>query len=474
MEYKAHGYQEHATKWVEERPAAGLLLDMGLGKTVCTLTAAANLMYDSFEVSKVLVIAPLRVAEDTWPEEKDKWDHLRHLRLAMVLGNSPKKRLRGLSQDADIYIVNRENVKWMIEQYGEYKDKKRKTGFRLTKPWPFDLVVIDELSSFKSTKAARWKILKGIRKHIKRIVGLTGTPTPNGLLDLWPQIYLLDQGERLGRTMTEYQNRYFYSLSGKGFVVYKWGLKPGAEEKIYEKISDICMSMKAEDYLDMPERIDNYIKVKLKGEDLKRYKTLVKDSLLEYSDGDIEADTAAILSNKLLQMANGVVYDENGNVKWIHDEKVKALEELVEESNGKPVLVYYWYKSDRERLLKHFKARELKTTKDKNDWNAGKIPVMIAHPASTGHGLNLQAGGSTIIWFGLTWSLELYQQANARLYRQGQKETVVIHHLVTEGTIDEQVIKSLETKDMNQDRLLEAVKAQIKRAKEDGRIEKRH
>jgi len=450
MKYIPHDYQEVAAQFILDKPACGMFLDLGMGKTVITLTAIKELRQT---VNKVLVIAPLRVAEDTWSKECEKWDHLKHLKIAKVLG-SEKQRITALNSKADIYVINRENVEWLVRGYG--------------RKWPFDMVIIDELSSFKSAKANRFKALRKVRPLIKRIVGLTGTPAPNGLIDLWPQVYLLDRGERLGKTMSGYREKYFEpdKRDWHSGMVYSWKPKPEAEKAIYEKISDICVSMKAQDYLRMPERLDNIVQVEMTAKEMSLYKQLERDMLLPFTDGDIDAANAAALSNKLLQMANGAVYDENGKVKPIHRRKFDALEDLWEGANGKPILVFYTYKHDKARLLEFFgKARELNTSQDITDWNAGKIPVAIAHPASAGHGLNLQAGGHIIIWFGLTWSLELYQQANGRLFRQGQNETVIIHHIITAGTIDEQVIAALSRKETGQAALLEAVKAKIRRSK---------
>lgn len=445
MKYTPHDYQDYAANQILDKPECGLLLDMGMGKTVVTLTAIDELLHDRFEVKKALVIAPLRVAEDTWSKECEKWDHLKHLRISKVLGQE-KTRKAALKSKADIYIINRENVAWLVEHYGS--------------KWPFDLVVVDELSSFKSPKAKRFKALRKVRPLIKRIVGLTGTPAPNGLLDLWPQIYLLDRGERLGKTLGGYRERYFDPDKRNQEIIFNYKLKPEAEKAIYEKISDICVSMKAQDYLRMPARIDNIVRVEMAPKEKALYKQLEKDMLLPFTEGDIDAANAAVLSNKLLQMANGAVYDEFGAVRQIHRRKIDAMEDLWEGANGKPILVFYAYKHDKERLQEFFKtARELNTSQDITDWNAGTIPVALAHPASAGHGLNLQAGGHIIIWFGIPWSLELYQQANGRLYRQGQNEAVIIHHIVTAGTIDEDVIKALDRKDTGQAALLEAVKA---------------
>lgn len=454
MKFVPHNYQKYAIEHVIKHPACALLLDMGLGKTVITLTAIKELMHNYFDVYKVLIIAPLRVAKMTWSQELQKWDHLEGLTISKVLGTE-KQRLKALNADADIYVINRENTEWLVNHYG--------------KAWPFDMVVIDELSSFKSNKSRRFKALKKVRPLIKRIVGLTGTPTPNGLIDLWPQIYLLDRGERLGKTITGYRNQYFLpnQVNWHTGVVYNYRLKDGAEEQIYNKISDICVSMKAKDYLDVPELIEIPVEIELGNKDYQKYKKFERDLLLPVSDTeDIEALTAAALSNKLLQMANGAVYGEDKQVYKIHDEKLKVLEELIESANGKPVLVYYNYKHDMERIKEYFKdVRTLDTEQDIKDWNDGKIPILLLHPASAGHGLNLQAGGNTIIWFGLNWSLELYQQANARLHRQGQTSKVSCYLLVAKGTIDEDVVKAIKSKAKGQDALLEAVKARIKNSK---------
>lgn len=452
MKFNPHNYQKFAIEKVVENEACGLFLDMGLGKTIITLTAVDELMNNCFEVNKVLVIAPLRVAKMTWSSEIEKWDHLKGLKISKVLGPE-KKRLEALEADADIYIINRENTEWLVNHYG--------------RAWPFDMVVIDELSSFKSNKSRRFKALRKVRPLIKRIVGLTGTPTPNGLIDLWPQMYLLDRGKRLGKTITGYRSEYFIpgQKNWQTGVVYNYNIKPGAEKEIYQKISDICVSMKAEDYLEVPELLELPIKVELEPKAYRYYKQLERDLLLPISDTeDIEAITAATLSNKLLQMANGAVYDENKKVHLIHDEKIKALEELIEAANGKPVIVYYNYKHDLERIKEYFKdVRTLETEEDIQDWNSGKIQILALHPASAGHGLNLQQGGNIIIWFGLNWSLELYQQANARLHRQGQMNKVKVYLLVAKDTIDEDVVQAIQNKAKGQDELLRAVKARIEK-----------
>ncbi|MGM0792413.1 MAG: SNF2-related protein [Bacillota bacterium] len=454
MIYKPYHYQTYATQWIIDKKKSALFLEMGMGKSVSTLTAILELLYDYFDVAKVLVIAPLRVASTTWEEEVEKWDHLKDLQISKVLG-SEKQRVAALYKKADVYIINRENVTWLVDWFDS--------------DWPFDMVVIDELSSFKSSKAQRFKSLKKVRPFIKRLVGLTGTPAPNGLIDLWPQIYLLDGGERLGKTVTGYREKYFLPDKRNQMIVYTWKLKDGAEDAIYEKLSDICVSMKAKDYLELPERIDNVIPVELPKKAKEQYDQLEKELILSIEEADVLAGSAAVLANKLLQVANGAVYDEDGEVKPIHDEKLKALDELMEAASGKPVLVFYGYQHDKDRLLHHLKKlkpRLLQSDKDIKDWNQGKVHVLLAHPASAGHGLNLQTGGNIIIWFGLTWSLELYQQANARLWRQGQKQTVVIHHIIAKDTIDERVMKALEDKDVSQAALIEAVKARMNQYKE--------
>ena len=445
MQYKPHDYQNYATGFVLEHPYCGLILDMGLGKSVITLTALWDILLDRFECGKVLVIAPKRVAEDTWPRELSKWDHLKGLSYSLVMG-SEKQRREALQKRAFLYIINRENVAWLVEHHR----------------WDFDTLVIDELSSFKSPKAQRFKALRKVRPLVRRVVGLTGTPAPNTLIDLWPQIYLLDMGQRLGRFVTGYRERFFQPDKRNREIVYSYKLREGAEQQIYNLISDICISMKATDHLKMPELITNRVEVAMNDKERRLYDTLRKDMILKLKDGEIDAVNAAALSGKLLQMANGAVYDSKGKALTIHDRKLDALEDLIEAANGKPLLVAYWYKHDLERIQKRFESRTIDTAADIADWNAGKIPVALIHPASGGHGLNLQEGGSTIVWFGLTWSLELYQQLNARLWRQGQKErTVVITHIVTTGTHDEDVLRALERKDAGQAALIAAVKARI-------------
>ncbi len=448
IKYHPHKYQEHSTQFILENKAAGLFLECGLGKSVITLTAIEELMHNRFEVSKVLVIAPLRVASTTWPDEVAKWEHLKDLKVSSIIANR-KARMAALFTKVNIYTINRENVPWLVEHYKN--------------DWPFDMVVIDELSSFKSPSAKRFKALKKVRHKIKRIVGLTGTPAPNGLLDIWSQIYLLDGGERLGRTFSGYRSRYFHPRRYvNGGIPTDYGINEGAEERIYGLISDICISMKALDHLKMPEVVYNNIEVHLSENEMQLYKKLERDLLLPLENSDIDAANAAVLANKLLQMAGGAVYDEFGDVKRIHDRKLDALEDLIEAANGKPVLIYYAYKHERERIMERFVAEDIKTTEDIAKWNSGEIKVALSHPASAGHGLNLQEGGNTIIWFGLPWSLELYPQANARLWRQGQKNTVVIHHILAKDTIDQKVMRALEDKDTGQTALIDAVKARLK------------
>ena len=445
MKYKPHNYQQFATDFILNQSICCLMLDTGLGKTVITLTALWQLTLDSFDVSSVLVIAPKRVAEDTWPKELAKWEHLTGLTSSLVLGSAAERKA-ALQRKAFLYIINRENVAWLGKNHY----------------WDFDMVVIDELSSFKSNKAERFKAMKKVRPMVTRIVGLTGTPAPNTLLDLWPQMYLMDMGQRLGRFIGGFRDRFFLPDKRNREIIYSYKPREGAEDAIYALISDICISMKAADYLDMPERIDNRIEVSMSPKERKLYDDFQKDMVLSIGDEQLDAANAAALSNKLLQMANGAVYGEDKKVIPIHDRKLDALEDLVEAANGKPLLVAYWYKHDLQRIKARFKnARCIDTAKDIDDWNAGQIPLALIHPASAGHGLNLQDGGCTIVWFGLTWSLELYQQLNARLWRQGQTHTVVIHHIVTKGTHDEDVMRALENKDTRQSALIEAVRARI-------------
>lgn len=445
MKYSPYNYQIYATDFILEHEISCLMLDMGLGKTIITLTALWELVLDRFEVSRILVIAPKRVAEDTWPKEIKKWEHLQGLSYSLVLG-SKQEREEALRKKVFVYIINRENVAWLVANYR----------------WNFDMVVIDELSSFKSSKAERFKSMKKVRPQISRIVGLTGTPAPNSLLDLWAQMYLMDMGKRLGRWIGGFRERYFVPDKRNREIIYSYKPREGAEEAIYNLISDICISMKAVDYLDMPERIDNCIEVSMSSKEQKLYDDFQRDMVLAIGNEKLDAVNAAALSNKLLQMANGAVYGEDKKVILIHEKKLDALEDLIEAANGKPLLVAYWYQHDLHRIKARFKnARCIDNSEDISAWNAGKIPLALIHPASAGHGLNLQEGGCTIVWFGLTWSLELYQQLNARLWRQGQKHTVVIHHIVTKGTHDEDVMRALEHKEMCQSALIEAVRARI-------------
>lgn len=451
MIFKPHVYQQFAIDRIIERDAVGLFLDMGMGKTACALTAAAELLHNYFSATKVLVIAPLRVAEDTWSRESKKWDHLQYLRVSKALG-SEKDRIRALEARADIWVINRENVEWLVDHYG--------------KKWPFDMVIVDELSSFKSSKARRFRALRKVRPLIKRIYGLTGTPAPNGLMDLWAQIYLLDLGERLGKTITGYRDRYFTPGKRNQAIIYEWKPKEEAEAAIHNKLSDLCVSMTAKDWLELPERINNTVVVRLPEAARKQYDQLERDLILPFANGDIEANTAAVLSNKLLQMANGAAYDENGQVKAFHTAKLEALGDLIEAANGKSVLVFYAYKHDLDRIRTHFwgiNPRTLDSAEDIKAWNAGKIQLLLAHPASAGHGLNLQAGGHIIVWYSPPWSLEWYQQGNGRLDRQGQDEGVIVHHLVAENTLDEEVMLRLGGKAKGQDALIEAVKARIEK-----------
>ena len=447
MKFVPHEYQKYATKFIEENDISALLLDMGLGKSVITLTAIRNLIIKG-EVGRVLVIAPLRVARSTWPDEIAKWDHLNDLTYSVAVGTE-KERLEALRKNVEIVIINRENVDWLVN----------KSGYRFN----FDMIVIDELSSFKSYSAKRFKALLKVRPYVERIVGLTGTPSSNGLMDLWAEYRLLDFGERLGRYITRYRLKYFTPDKRSATVIFSYKLLPGAEDEIYNAISDITISMKAKDYLKMPDLIINEVTVDLDTTERRTYETLRKEMVVQISEQEeIDAVNAASLSGKLLQMANGAVYDEDKRVLRIHEKKLDALEDLIEAANGKPVLIAYWYKHDLERIKERFNVREILNDQDIRDWNNGKIDVAVIHPASAGHGLNLQQGGSTMIWFGLTWSLELYEQANARLYRQGQNETVVIHHIITKGTIDEDVMLALKRKEKMQSALIDAVKARLK------------
>lgn len=448
MKFIPHEYQAYAISHIESHKEAALFLDMGLGKTVITLTAINELAFDFFEVSKVLVIAPLRVARDTWPAEIQKWDQLKLLSYSVAVG-SVEERRKALWKKALVYIINRENVDWLVNQSGL--------------PFDYDMVVIDELSSFKSGKARRFRSLLKVRPRVKRIVGLTGTPSGNGLMDLWAEFRLLDMGKRLGRFITRYREAFFLPDKRNQQIIFSYKPKPEAAKRIYGLISDMTISMKSVDFLDMPPLVTNVIPVELSEKERRQYELLKADMVLSLGDQEIDAKNAAALSGKLLQMANGAVYDEEGEVISIHDRKLDALEDVIEGANGKPVLVAYWFRHDLERMKKRFTGlREIRSSEDITDWNEGKIAVAAIHPASAGHGLNLQQGGSMLAWFGLTWSLELYQQTNARLWRQGQKDMVIIHHIVTKGTIDEQVMRALKRKDRTQVALIDAVKANLK------------
>ncbi len=447
MNFSPHNYQAYAIDYIETHPIAAVLLDMGLGKTVISLTAIADLLFDSFEAHRILVVAPLRVARDTWPAEIEKWEHLQHLTYAVCVG-TPKERRAALLSGADVTIINRENLGWLIDS----------SGF----DFDYDMVIIDELSSFKNHKSKRFQALMKVRPQVKRIIGLTGTPSSNGLMDLWAEFKLLDFGERLGRFITHYRNDYFIPDKRNGEIIYSYKPTPYAEDAIYRKISDITISMKSTDHLQMPELISSQYEVQLSEEETQRYEELKADFILELPEGEITAANAASLTGKLSQLANGAIYDDDGNILEFHDRKLDALEDLIEAANGKPLLVAYWFKHDLQRIKKRFDVREIKSSKDITDWNNGDIPVAVIHPASAGHGLNLQAGGSTLIWFGLTWSLELYQQTNARLWRQGQTSgTVVIEHIITKGTIDERILKALSLKEVTQNALIDAVKANL-------------
>ncbi len=457
MKYTPHDYQKYCTDRIISDRSLGLLLDMGLGKTVITLTAVNELIYGRFEVGKVLVIAPKKVAESTWSTEAQKWDHLKHLRIMKIIG-TVQQRIRALNTPADVYVINRENVPWLVEYDANN--------------WRFDMVVVDELSSFKSNKAQRFKSLCYVRQHIKRFVGLTGTPASNGLIDLWAQVYLIDQGERLGKRITHFRTKYCEcETHGGHFTTYS--MKQGAEEAIRSAISDICISMKAADYLTLPDCITVDVPVYLDAKAKKQYEDFERDMLLQVDENTLDAGTAAVLSGKLMQFANGAVYDEDKNVVEIHSGKLDAFSELIEGLNGQHALVFYNFQHDLTRILKHLgktslAVRQLQTDKDQQDWNDGKIDILLAHPASAGYGLNLQAGGHHIIWFGLNWSLELYEQANKRLHRQGQTDKVIIHRLITQDTRDVDVAAALEGKADVQNALLEALKARIREIRTGG------
>lgn len=452
MEFKPHDYQKYATEFIESHPIAAVILQMGLGKTVCTLTAIEHLIYDTFEVSKVLIVAPLRVAKVTWSDEIDKWDHLSHLTYSVAVG-SEKERLLALKKKADLYMINRENLQWLIEKSGL--------------PFDYDMVVLDELSSFKSWQSKRFRAFMKVRPKVQRVVGLTGTPSSNGLMDLFAEFKCLDMGERLGRFITQYRNAFFIPDRMNGQVVYSYKLRPFAEEEIYRRIGDITISMKALDHLKMPELIENRYPVYMDDGEKQQYESMKKDLILPYLENEaITAANAAALSGKLCQMANGAVYSDEGSVAHIHDRKLDALEDIIEAAQG-PILLCYWFKHDLERITKKLDELKVEYARISSDgsirmWNEGKFQVGLIHPASAGHGLNLQAGGNHIVWFGLTWSLELLEQTNARLWRQGQRaETVVVQYLVTAGTIDERILDAISKKEKDQNALIDAVKAEL-------------
>ena len=452
MRYKPHDYQKYAINFIKEHPIAAILLDMGMGKTSIVLVALNDLIFDRFEVSKVLIIAPLRVAKHTWPTEIQKWDQLKGLRYSIVVGTAAERR-RALMVDADIYIINRENIPWLIEKSGL--------------PFDYDMVVIDELSSFKNWQAKRFRALMKVRPKVKRIVGLTGTPSSNGLMDLFAEYKILDMGERLGRFISQYRLDYFVPDQMNGPVVYSYRLRPGADRRIYNRISDITISMKGTDHLKMPELVNSEYMVYMDEDERRKYEQMKMDMVLSLPDGEVTAANAASLSGKLTQMANGSVYSNTGGVENIHDRKLDALEDMIEAANGKTLLVAYWYKHDLSRIIKRLDELgvnygKLDTDESIRDWNVGRLEVGLIHPASAGHGLNLQSGGSTLVWFGMIWSLELYQQTVARPWRQGQESgTVVVQHILTAGTVDERIMKALSAKDATQARLIEAVKAEV-------------
>lgn len=444
-----HPYQNFCVDYLVSHSRCGLFLDMGLGKTSITLKAIDILMNDYLEIRKVLVIAPLRVAKMTWKDEVSKWEDFKDLTIKEAIGTS-EERIEAINSKAEIVTINRENIKWL---YDYYISNKRRP--------PFDMIVIDESSSFKNRSTARWKACKAFTNIAKRVAILTGTPTPNGYMDLWSQIYLLDKGQRLGQTLTEYRNRYFY-LQNLRFHQYR--LREGSEKEINDSIKDICVSMNSKDYLTLPEKIVNNIPIQLGESELRLYKTMEKDMLIELDGEEITAANAAVVMNKLIQLASGAIYDEKGDYKVIHSAKIEALKEIIEDNEGKPILVFYNFKNEKDRIMEAFKElepRELNTEKDQKDWNEGKIRLLVINPASAGHGLNLQAGGNIIVWFSLTWNLEYYQQANRRLYRQGQKKAVVINHLIAKGTVDEDVLSRLQGKGKVQENLLSYIKAKL-------------
>lgn len=447
MEFKPHDYQAYAIDFIKTHPVAGLFLGMGMGKTISTLTALNSMMFDSFQVARCLVVAPLRVARDTWPAELTKWEHLKHLRASVIVGTA-KERRQAIHTDADIYIINRENLPWLIKELGD--------------DWPYDCVVIDELSSFKNHKASRFKALMSRRQHMRRIIGLTGTPAPNSLEDLWAPFKLFDGGERLLPYITHFRERYFDPDKRNGYQVFSWKLKPGAEEEIYEAISDVTVSMKTTDHLDLPPLTTSSRVVHLDKAEREVYNQLKKEMLVHVDGEVIDAGSAATLSNKLLQLSSGAIYADEARTVTVHSQKIDALEDIIEAANGHTVLVAYWFKHELERLLRHFpQGRLLSTAEDMAAWCKGEIPLAFIHPASAGHGLNLQSGGHILVWHTVPWSLELYEQTNARLFRQGQTEPVSIIHIEAANTIDQQVIKSLESKNQTQSALIEAVKAEL-------------
>lgn len=438
-----HDYQDYCVNFILSHDSSALLLDMGLGKTLISLTAIKELK-DFDLLGKCLIIAPLTVAKDTWPKEIEKWDHLKGLSSSLIIG-SKKQRLAALEAEADISIINKENFVWLTENY----------------KWDFDTVVIDELSGFKATNTKRFKAMRKVRPKVKRMVGLTGTPAPNSLLDLWPQMYTVDRGESLGKSVTRFRETFFYPAQSNGHIVYQWALKEGAEERIYDKIAKNTVSMRAKDYLNLPERVDNVIEVELSNKEKHQYRQLKRDFILEIANQEIMAPNTASLGNKLLQLAQGAMYTTDKAVLNIHERKKEALDRIIEEANGQPILVFYWFKFDKERLLAWYpQAQELSTDKI-TAWNNGAIPIMIAHPASSGHGLNLQAGGHLIVWYGMNWSAEYYAQANARLDRQGQKNSVIVHHIITKATEDERALQVVQGKITQQEALMEAVKAEM-------------
>lgn len=452
MKYRPHEYQQYAIEYIETHPVSAVLLDMGLGKTSITLTALHDLLFDRFEAHKVLIIAPLRVARNTWPAELQKWDHLQDLTVSVVVGNA-EKRKAALAKQADLYVINREMVLWLVEQSGYNFD--------------FDTVVIDELSSFKNHQSKRFKALMKVRPKAKRIIALTGTPSNNGLMDLWAEFRLLDMGERLGRYITQYRTQYFMPDKRNAQIIFSYKPLPGAEQQIYDKISDITISMKAADFLPMPERIESEYPVYLSEEERKKYDVMKQELVLQLPGEEITAANAASLSGKLSQLANGAIYTEEKNVITVHDRKLDALEDIIEAAAGKPILVAYWFQHDLQRIIERLEALKVSYARISSPgsielWNRGELAVGLIHPASAGHGLNLQEGGSTLVWFGLTWSLELYQQTNARLWRQGQTaSTVVIQHIVAKDTVDERILKALTEKNNTQEALIAAVKAEL-------------